>query len=273
MDGELEGMAGGTGGVTVALRAARALLRVDTRAEAARVLREALRDLGGSVVDAATAGPGSLPVDVSLGVGDPAVVVVPADGSEATLAELRLHLPALLDDARAAAARCDRYQRQATRARTDALTGLAGRGEVDVRLGRAAPEDVVCLMDLDGFKSLNDTRGHAAGDRALRRFGRLLRSSVRDADFVGRYGGDEFLLIFSATPLAIAEQRMAQLVATWSAEGPGVGVSIGVAPVDEHGSQAATAAADRALYRAKAAGGGVVRVAVHGDYPAASVEP
>jgi diguanylate cyclase (GGDEF)-like protein len=269
MSGEQVGSVGGAEGDAVALTAARALLRVDTRSEAAAVLRDAIEALGGSVVDARAAGPSALPGDVSLGVGE-ARAVVPLEPSESVAEQLRHHLPALLDDARAAAARCDRYQRQATRARTDALTGLAGRGEVDLRIGRATAEDVVCLLDLDGFKRLNDTRGHAAGDRALRRFGRLLRSSVRDADFVGRYGGDEFLLIFSATPLAIAEQRMTDLVRTWSQDGPGVGVSIGVAPVDERGSMAATAAADRALYRAKGDGGGVVRVAGDEEYPSPS---
>jgi diguanylate cyclase (GGDEF)-like protein len=127
-------------------------------------------------------------------------------------------------------------------------------------------------MDLDGFKSVNDVRGHAAGDRALRRFGRLLRSIIRDVDFVGRYGGDEFLLVFSGIPLDIAEQRMTDLVRTWSTDGPGVGVSIGVAQVDERGSAIATAAADRALYRAKRAGGGGVLVAVEADYRSPTAE-
>jgi diguanylate cyclase (GGDEF)-like protein len=267
MSGERERVSDGVGGDAVALAAARALLRVDTRAEAAAVLHAAVRDLGGRVVEADSGGVTALPTDVSLGVGEPCVVQ-PADPSEATLLRLRRQLPPLLDDAQAAASRCDRYLRQATRARTDALTGLAGRGEIDSRLGQATSDDVVCLMDLDGFKAVNDTRGHAAGDRALRRFGELLRASVRDVDFVGRYGGDEFLLVFSGTPLAIAEERMRELVQTWATDGPGVGVSIGVAQVDHRGSVAATAAADRALYRAKRAGGGGVRVATPDDYEA-----
>jgi diguanylate cyclase (GGDEF)-like protein len=265
-----EGTDGGVGGDAVALAAARALLRVDTRAEAAAVLHGALRDLGGRVVLGGVDDPAALRADVSLGVGEPARVA-PADPSEATLRRLHFHLPALLDDARAAAARCDRYQRQAARASTDALTGLAGRGEIDARLRAATGSDVVCLMDLDSFKGVNDTHGHAAGDQALRAFGRLLRSSVRDVDFVGRYGGDEFLLIFSGTPLEIAEQRMAELVRAWASDGPGVGVSIGVAQVDG-GGNAAAAAADRALYRAKDAGGGCVRVATEADFRFPSFE-
>jgi diguanylate cyclase (GGDEF)-like protein len=255
------------GGDAVALAAARALLRVDSRAEAAAVLRTAVRDLGGTVVDAPSGLTSGLSDDVSLGIG-PRALVEPADSSETTRRRLLEQLPPLLADARVAAARCDRYQHQATRARTDALTGLAGRGEVDARLGQAADDEVVCLMDLDGFKSVNDERGHAAGDRALRQFGELLRASVRDGDFVGRYGGDEFLLILAGIPLDVAEQRMQDLVRSWASDGPGVGVSVGVAAVDQRGSLVAVAAADRALYRVKADGGSAVQLAAEDDFEA-----
>ena len=253
------------GADAVALAAARALLRVDTRAEAAAVLMAAVRDLGGRPADAGPDDPHALPTDVSLGLGEPSFVA-PMVASAAADQRLRRQLPTLVEDAEAAAARCDRYQRQATRARTDALTGLAGRGEVDTRLAASTSEDVVCLMDLDGFKRLNDTHGHAAGDRALRSFGKLLGDSVREVDFVGRYGGDEFLVIFSGIPLSVAVERMGDLARAWAADGPGVGVSVGVAQVHEHGAAIATAAADRALYRAKRSGGGGVQVARTGDY-------
>jgi len=265
MTAERERESDGVGADAVALAAARALLRVDTRAEAAAVLHAAVRELGGRVVPAVVDDPEALAVDVSLGLGEPCVVV-PAEQSAGILQRLRRQLPPVVEDAQAAAARCDRYQRQARRARTDALTGLAVRGEIDARLAGATDADVICLMDLDGFKTLNDTRGHAAGDRALRRFGKLLRSHVRDVDFVGRYGGDEFLLIFVGIPLAVAVERMGELVLTWATGDPGMGVSIGVSQVDERGAAIATAAADRALYRAKRAGGGVVQLAKAGDY-------
>ena len=223
------------------------------------MLHAALRELGGEVVDARAAGTGALREDVSLGVGDP-VVVVPVSAVGLARTRLERQLPALLEDARAAAARCDHYQRQATRARTDALTGLADRGEVDLRLAEAVVGDVVCLLDLDGFKAVNDTLGHQAGDEALRGFGHLLRESVRDVDFVGRYGGDEFLVVFAFTPLPVVEQRMGDLVRAWADRGSGVGVSVGIARVGARGAEAAAAAADRALYRAKGAGGAQVRV-------------
>jgi diguanylate cyclase (GGDEF)-like protein len=267
MAGKREGGSGDVEADAVALAAARRLLRADTRAEAAAVLRDALTELGGSVVSASVADFSALPFDVSLAVGDPAVVV-PADGTDASRRRLERQVAQLLDDARAAAIRSDRYHRQAARARTDALTGLAERGEIDVRLAEATDEDVVCLMDLDGFKEVNDTQGHPAGDEALRSFGHLLRTSVREVDFVGRYGGDEFLVLFAGTPLDVAEQRMGALIGSWAEEGPGVGVSIGVAQVGAHGAELAVAAADRALYRAKRAGGGRVRVADDADYTA-----
>lgn len=248
----------------VVLRAVRALLRVDTRAAAAAVLQLAVRELGGQVAPPGSAG--ALPPDVSLGVGRPAVVV---PGDEVAARRLGALLAALVEDAEAAAARCDRYQRQARRARTDALTGLSGRGEIDDRLAAAAVGDVVCLLDLDGFKTLNDTRGHAAGDDALRRFGLLLTGSVREVDAVGRYGGDEFLVVFGAIPVTVALERMRELVRRWEAE-LHAGVSVGVACVDLRGAAAAAAAADRALYRAKAQGGRAVLEAVEGDWAAAT---
>ena len=246
----------------VVLRAVRALLRVDTRAAAAAVLQAAVRELGGQVAPPGSAG--ALDLDVSLGQGRPAVVV---PGDRLASGRLGALLPGLVEDAEAAAARCDRYQRQARRARTDALTGLAGRGEIDDRLSAAALGDVVCLLDLDEFKGLNDTRGHAAGDEALRRFATLLASSVREVDAVGRYGGDEFLVVFSGIPVPVALERMRELVRRWHEE-LSAGVSVGLAPVDLRGARAAAAAADRALYRAKAAGGRAVLAAVEGDWTA-----
>jgi diguanylate cyclase (GGDEF)-like protein len=84
----------------------------------------------------------------------------------------------------------------------DPLTELYNRRLLDERvpaeLGRAARNGTllsVAVLDLDGFKAINDTLGHAAGDRALVAFGQALRSSVRGYDLVGRYGGDEFIVL------------------------------------------------------------------------------
>jgi diguanylate cyclase (GGDEF)-like protein len=249
-------------GTTVALACVRALLRVGSRAEAAQVLHRAIADLGG-VVRPVADGPGAA-FDVSLGIGEPSLADA-ADGSPRVAARLRGWLPILLEDAETAALRCDRHQTQEVRARTDALTGLSDRREGDERLAAARTGDVVCLLDLDGFKALNDSRGHAAGDRALRRFGDILRDHVRGLDFVGRYGGDEFLVIFTVAPVHVAMRRMWDISASWAADDPQHAVSVGIALVDDRGPQAATAAADRALYRSKRAGGGRVSLAGPGD--------
>ena len=252
--------------VLIVLGAVRGLLRVDSRQQASRVLRKAVEDLGGTVVLERLAGSAALPLDVSLGLGEPRVVMA-VDGSGWSQRRLQRYVPDLIDDARAAADQCDRYQRQALRATMDALTGVSGRAEIAPRLAATPVGDVVCLMDLDGFKVLNDTFGHAAGDDALRAFGELLRARVRDADFVGRYGGDEFLVVFDAAPIEIVELRLQDLSRAWNAtEGHRTSVSIGVAMVDDRGAVFASHAADRALYRAKRLGKDRVEIAGPGDY-------
>lgn len=254
-DGDLNGDA-------VVLAATRALLSVRSRAEAAEILQTAVRDLGGALVPArlAEANPDALPADVSLGVGEPLLVVVP----QLSIAALHLkhHLPALVLDATGAAERCDVAGRQAELASLDSLTGVASRLQIAPSLAEARPGDVVCMVDLDGFKQLNDTRGHAAGDQALRDFGDLLRSSVRAGEFCGRYGGDEFLLILRGVTVGLAQQRMNDVLRRWQAvPGHGTSVSVGIAAVGAPGGAAAGHEADLALLRAKQAGRD--RVVVH----------
>jgi diguanylate cyclase (GGDEF)-like protein len=253
-------------GDAVALAATRALLKASTREEVARVLHTAVGDLGGTVVPARLASESAMSVDVSLGVGEPQVVVVldPMD-----LASLRLthHLPTLVEDALAVAARCDHHQRQAARASKDSLTGVASRGAIGPRLGLTMPGDVICMLDVDGLQELNDTRGHEAGDQVLRALGKMLGDAVRGADFVGRYGSDEFILIFSATSVPVALERARHLAASWILGiSHRTSVSIGVAPVGEDGVVSARNAAVQALRRAKELGGDRVELAISDDY-------
>jgi diguanylate cyclase (GGDEF)-like protein/PAS domain S-box-containing protein len=92
-----------------------------------------------------------------------------------------------------------RLRRQA---RLDGLTGVLNRSALEDRLAVALAEDaagtLVLFLDLDGFKGVNDTRGHDAGDVVLREIGRRLGETVREGDEVGRYGGDEFVVICRA---------------------------------------------------------------------------
>lgn len=253
-------------GDAVALAATRALLSVSSREDAAAVLHTAVNDLGGAVVPArlGEANPDATHVDVSLGVGEPQLVVVDA----MSVAALRLfsHLPTLVEDAHTAAARCDVGRRHLQRATVDPLTGLASRSEIGPRLGAVRTGDVIGVIDLDGFTQLNDTRGHAAGDDALRQFGSLLKKLVRADDFCGRYGGDEFLLVLASTPVETARRRMLDLGAQWTAiDGHVTSLSTGLAVVGPAGGAAAVAAADRALCVAKSRGRNRVHVSDAAD--------
>ena len=150
------------------------------------------------------------------------------------------------------------------RARHDDLTGLLNRSGLAAELERAPDEEVAYyFLDLDGFKRVNDTLGHAAGDRLLAEIAARLRRVARERDILVRIGGDEFLMISPcaerAAACALAEDLIGALAdAPYLIAGQGVdiGVSIGVALSREHGRDFATLieAADQALYRAKAAG-------------------
>ncbi len=152
------------------------------------------------------------------------------------------------------------------RALTDALTGLfnirwwrdMGPRVMSQSLRTGAGVGIL-LMDLDHFKEINDTAGHAAGDSVLRSVARAVRRVVRDSDYAVRYGGEEFLIVLTnstaegAMRVAQALQvAMAELHAPTS-ELRRVTASIGVAVFPDHGQEMddVVAAADRAMYQAK----------------------
>lgn len=149
---------------------------------------------------------------------------------------------------------------------TDDLTGLASRRCILIALNAALTCGMergplaVALVDVDHFKAVNDRYGHATGDLVLRRVGGAVVSALRSADRVGRFGGEEFLLVLQGadapTALAIADRvRRAVETRPRGADEPGVTISIGFA-MAEPGDDADTLIdrADRALYAAKAAG-------------------
>lgn len=156
-------------------------------------------------------------------------------------------------------------------ARTDALTGLAGRRAFeetlahDLALARRRNSPLtVAFLDLDGFKSVNDTRGHAEGDRVLQAVAGVLFRCLREADTPARFGGDEFAVALPDTDARGAEQLAAELLRELQkAFGAGrwpVSCSIGVVTVAVPGVSAASAleAADRAMYDAKRNGKGSI---------------
>jgi diguanylate cyclase (GGDEF)-like protein len=161
----------------------------------------------------------------------------------------------------------ERLQRQAT---TDELTGVPNRRHfIDLakrELSRAARHGqalALALMDLDHFKDINDTHGHAAGDSALVAWCRICRDTIRDIDLFARFGGDEFVLLLPDTNLGGAcavLERVRLALATQPLVQDGITVnltiSVGVAalPGTAESLNALLAEADQALYRAKEAG-------------------
>ncbi|MCW2526003.1 MAG: putative Diguanylate cyclase [Pseudonocardiales bacterium] len=140
-------------------------------------------------------------------------------------------------------------------AQTDVLTGVGTRRDLDNHVGAVGFGDTFVLCDLDHFKRVNDTLGHAAGDTILRDFGAILRGSLRGDDYAGRYGGEEFVLILADTDETETEQVLDRLRIRWMATGHTITFSAGYAThrrlVDPHLD---LASADAALYAAKAAG-------------------
>jgi diguanylate cyclase (GGDEF)-like protein len=146
----------------------------------------------------------------------------------------------------------------------DALTGLSSRRAFDLYLPLVTSGDAVVFVDLDHFKRLNDEHGHVAGDDVLRDFGAALRAALRTSDVGARYGGEEFVLLLADAHVSGAESLLARLRDEWRVQRPEVTFSAGVAVVGPDGdANRAVAAADAALYRAKAAGRNRVELSRH----------
>jgi len=155
----------------------------------------------------------------------------------------------------------------------DALTGLVNRREFERRLQEAVDTahrgdgaHVLCYLDLDRFKNINDTSGHVAGDAMLRESAKILRDAVRDSDTVARVGGDEFGLLLVGCPLEKARQiaddvcrAVNEFRFVWKDKIFNIGVSIGLVEIARGSGtmEEALAAADSACYVAKRQGGHV----------------
>jgi two-component system, cell cycle response regulator len=161
-------------------------------------------------------------------------------------------------------------------ARTDVLTGLPNRRAIDDMLERATAHASrtgeplsVLMIDLDHFKAINDDHGHDAGDAVLQACARALRATSRAGDVVGRWGGEEFLVVLPATDLDGAVQAAERLRAAVSAAEVAiprgrihVTASGGVAVLgDGADTDALVRDADAALYEAKRGGRNAIAVA------------
>ncbi|MBT8144015.1 MAG: EAL domain-containing protein, partial [Gammaproteobacteria bacterium] len=158
----------------------------------------------------------------------------------------------------------------------DALTGLLNRREFERRLGIAlhgitqtSSQQVICYLDLDRFKVVNDTCGHVAGDHLLRQLAGLIREKVRDSDTVARLGGDEFGMLLSGCPLEKARQIADDVCNVvedhrfvWRDKVFSVSVSIGLVELGPQSGNVedAMSAADSACYVAKQRGRSRVHV-------------
>jgi two-component system cell cycle response regulator len=147
--------------------------------------------------------------------------------------------------------------------RTDALTGLHNRRHLEEQLQQLAGAGhhlAVLLCDIDRFKQVNDTRGHAAGDEVLRVVADRLREAARPGDVPGRWGGEEFLVLLPGTGAEAAHaqgERVRRAIAAtpMPLEEPlAVTISIGVAAGTEDGWEGLVRRADTGLYAAKEAG-------------------
>ena len=186
--------------------------------------------------------------------------------ANASTMALSRHLTGRLEAARADAER---------QAMTDPLTGLANRRAMDAHLLRAL-EDMtqdfgLLHVDLDLFKAVNDTHGHAAGDAVLERVGEVLRGELRGGDVAGRVGGDEFVVLLPGSPApeelcAVAARLIERLETPVPFEGracrisASVGISSSAGYRARPGLDALLADADAALYAAKHAGRGRYRL-------------
>jgi diguanylate cyclase (GGDEF)-like protein len=157
-------------------------------------------------------------------------------------------------------------EKERERARIDDTTGIANartfRERLELECARKARKNrplTLAYMDLDGFKEINDTFGHSAGDEALRLMGNILTSTTRAVDMVGRLGGDEFAILLPDTDEKGTEavlQRLRKIVESQAPRSGPVRFSLGVATFHhaELGVDEALAAADRLMYEAKRRG-------------------
>jgi diguanylate cyclase (GGDEF)-like protein len=172
-----------------------------------------------------------------------------------------------LRDARPLQQPIDKLVNQTTH---DEHTRLLRRAELVKRLWRVLQESgnhepqALIYLDLDHFKSINDTAGHAAGDLAIRQIASRLKCVVRDRDTLARLGGDEFGLLLERCPAELARQRAMQLhqavesyVLRWNGETYRLAISIGLAlfSTRNHSLNTILASADSACYQAKRNGG------------------
>lgn len=195
-------------------------------------------------------------------------IVLSRRGSDPWPASARRILAGAAFEASAALARANHHREAETRATTDALTGLPNRRYFDefcgllARRRRAGDAVGVLLVDIDWFKTVNDTWGHAAGDEVLRAVARAIVAAVREEDVPARYGGEEFAVLLrnpgADVAVDVAERVRASVgrldLRRFGPAGVTVSIGVAVAQASDQPMGEIVAAADRALYHAKRRG-------------------
>lgn len=187
-------------------------------------------------------------------------------GSFSATEQRFLHM--LANQAAVAISNASLHQSISQKAYTDTITGLANRRALDEHLEseiinarRTNSPFAVIMMDLDGFKSVNDTYGHDVGDQVLRAVFNVISFAIRSSDFIARYGGDELTLILAKSNMQAASlvaDKILENLAKFSYKAPNgkrikLGISGGIAIYPKHGTSGPELlrAADAALYYTK----------------------
>lgn len=166
-------------------------------------------------------------------------------------------------------------ERLAYLSNTDTLTGLPNRAAFHEKARHALAlakrhqtRFAILLLDLDGFKQVNDTLGHEAGDRLLIALSKALKAVLRESDSLGRFGGDEFLILVESLPSATGAAELARRVLDIFKEplipedvrhGRGCSIGVAIYPDDAKSIEELLRMADIAMYRAKSSGGNTWR--------------
>lgn len=218
----------------VVTAAVRALLICRRASEVRTVLLEAVAGLGGQVVPGDGSTELAIPLDLSFGMG-PTLFPTPDPRRPETAEPLRIHVAALLEDAKLVLDRLEHDREPAAAAERDDLTGLLNGPAYDRLAGRVSAGDVLVVVGLDGFEGVNDAHGHVAGDQLLRLFGAVLSEQVPIAEHVLSLGGDEFLLVVVDPDDNAATQLLDRLRIAWERRRSlPVGFLAGVAVVGGH---------------------------------------
>jgi two-component system cell cycle response regulator len=230
----------------------------------------------------------SIPIIVLSGFSDQAIAVQAVQGgAQDYLVKGQGHPELLARSIRYAIERKRAEERLTYLAQYDQLTGLVNRTLFRDRLIHAMARSKrlqqpmgLMLLDLDGFKSVNDTLGHEAGDQLLKIVADRLHECVREVDTIARMGGDEFTIILEGisqeVDLVVIAQRITKLLSEpfhFQNQQASIGVSIGITmyPTDDHEIDDLLRHADAAMYRAKQRGGNAFEFHISNGSPSSTI--